>query len=58
MKALCHQHICKMYQVIETDTKFFMILEVSMLRNNAEYFLDLKIRKNRHMIGLVTDAFN
>uniref|UniRef100_K1Q7Q7 non-specific serine/threonine protein kinase n=1 Tax=Magallana gigas TaxID=29159 RepID=K1Q7Q7_MAGGI len=27
MKDLCHQHICKLYQVIETETKFFMILE-------------------------------
>ncbi|KAJ8318106.1 hypothetical protein KUTeg_003197 [Tegillarca granosa] len=22
MKALCHQHICKMFQVIETDERF------------------------------------
>jgi serine/threonine protein kinase len=28
MKDLAHQHICKLYQVIETDEKFFMILEV------------------------------
>ncbi|XP_069123059.1 maternal embryonic leucine zipper kinase-like isoform X1 [Argopecten irradians] len=27
MKVLCHQHICKLFQVIETDTKFFMVLE-------------------------------
>ncbi|KAJ8321494.1 hypothetical protein KUTeg_000955 [Tegillarca granosa] len=27
MKALCHQHICKMFQVIETDERFYMILE-------------------------------
>ncbi|KAL5018480.1 hypothetical protein ScPMuIL_004202, partial [Solemya velum] len=27
MKHLCHQHICKLYQIIETDTKFYMILE-------------------------------
>ncbi|XP_048762570.1 maternal embryonic leucine zipper kinase-like isoform X3 [Ostrea edulis] len=27
MKDLCHQHICKLFQVIETETKFFMILE-------------------------------
>ncbi|KAH9490045.1 hypothetical protein Btru_035507, partial [Bulinus truncatus] len=27
MKKLCHQHICKLFQVIETDTKFFLILE-------------------------------
>ncbi|KAL3877262.1 hypothetical protein ACJMK2_034995 [Sinanodonta woodiana] len=27
MKELCHQHICKLYQVIETEDRFFMILE-------------------------------
>ncbi|XP_076041432.1 maternal embryonic leucine zipper kinase-like isoform X2 [Oratosquilla oratoria] len=27
MKQLSHQHICKLYQVIETDTKIFMVLE-------------------------------
>lgn len=27
MRELCHQHICKLYQVIETPDKFFMILE-------------------------------
>ncbi|CAL1543178.1 unnamed protein product [Lymnaea stagnalis] len=27
MKELCHQHICKLFQVIETDTRFFLILE-------------------------------
>lgn len=29
MKVLMHQNICKLYQVIETKDKFFMILEVS-----------------------------
>lgn len=29
MKDLSHQHICKLYQVIETEDKFFMVLEVS-----------------------------
>jgi len=29
MKVLMHQNICKLYQVIETEDKFFMILEVS-----------------------------
>ncbi len=28
MKILCHQHICKLYQVIETEERFFMVLEV------------------------------
>ncbi|XP_052814411.1 maternal embryonic leucine zipper kinase-like isoform X1 [Mya arenaria] len=27
MKELCHQHICKLYQVIETTDRFYMILE-------------------------------
>ncbi|KAL7636620.1 UNVERIFIED_CONTAM: hypothetical protein RMT77_013397 [Armadillidium vulgare] len=27
MKHLSHQHICKLYQVIETDAKIFMVLE-------------------------------
>ncbi|KAK2180773.1 hypothetical protein NP493_426g00015 [Ridgeia piscesae] len=27
MKELNHQHICKLYQVIETDEKFFMVIE-------------------------------
>ena len=31
MKDLCHQHICKLYQVIETEEKFFLVLEVSKL---------------------------
>lgn len=29
MKDLHHQHICKLFQVIETDNRFFLILEVS-----------------------------
>ncbi|KAK3091988.1 hypothetical protein FSP39_024284 [Pinctada imbricata] len=27
MKNLWHQHICKLFQVIETETKFYMVLE-------------------------------
>ncbi|KAI4498062.1 hypothetical protein M0802_006886 [Mischocyttarus mexicanus] len=27
LKTLLHQHICKLYQVIETDTYYFMIIE-------------------------------
>lgn len=29
LKELCHQNICKLYQVIETEEKFFLVLEVS-----------------------------
>jgi hypothetical protein len=28
MQDLCHQHICKLYQVIETTDRFYMVLEV------------------------------
>ena len=28
MKDLTHQHICKLYQVVETEDKFYMVLEV------------------------------
>lgn len=27
MKSLIHPHICKLYQVMETDTHFFMVME-------------------------------
>ncbi|CAH1794040.1 unnamed protein product, partial [Owenia fusiformis] len=27
MKEMNHQHICRLYQVVETDDKFFMVLE-------------------------------
>ncbi|XP_067671947.1 maternal embryonic leucine zipper kinase-like isoform X1 [Haliotis asinina] len=27
MKELCHQHICKLFQVVETEDRFYMILE-------------------------------
>lgn len=27
MKSLSHQNVCKLFQVIETDAKIFMILE-------------------------------
>lgn len=28
MKDLRHQHICQLYQVIETDEYYFLVLEV------------------------------
>lgn len=31
MKDLRHQHICQLYQVIETDEYYFLVLEVSSL---------------------------
>ena len=39
MKQLTQNHICKMYQVIETDTKFFMILEVRYLKKTMYSYL-------------------
>lgn len=27
LKTLLHQHICRLYQVIETESHYFMILE-------------------------------
>lgn len=29
MKNLSHQHVCRLYHVIETSTQIFMVLEVS-----------------------------
>lgn len=29
MKSLSHQHVCRLYHVIETSTQIFMVLEVS-----------------------------
>jgi hypothetical protein len=31
MKDLRHQHICQLYQVIETDEYYFLVLEVFFL---------------------------
>ncbi|UYV69783.1 MELK [Cordylochernes scorpioides] len=28
LKDLCHQHVCRLFQVIETELKYFLILEV------------------------------
>jgi hypothetical protein len=28
MKELCHQNICQLYEVVETEAEIFMILEV------------------------------
>jgi hypothetical protein len=39
MKELRHQHICQLMQVIETDEKIFMILEVGFLYFGILIFL-------------------
>jgi len=28
LKQLSHQHVCKLYQIYETEQKFYMVLEV------------------------------
>lgn len=43
LKSLSHQHICKLYQVIETDTHFFIIVEYC---SGGELF-DHIVEKNR-----------
>ncbi|XP_067935041.1 maternal embryonic leucine zipper kinase-like isoform X2 [Watersipora subatra] len=43
MKELCHQHICKLYEVIETADKFFLVLEYCP---NGELF-DYIVSKDR-----------
>ena len=37
MKVLCHQNICKLLQVLETDTKIYMVsvLHCSILGDRA-----------------------
>lgn len=30
MKDLRHQHICQLYQVIETEEHYFLVLEVTL----------------------------
>lgn len=32
MKNLSHQHVCRLYHVIETSTQIFMVLEVTPLQ--------------------------
>ena len=33
MKVLCHQNICQLYEVLETEEEIYMILEVVTLYN-------------------------
>ena len=30
LKQLSHQHVCKLYQIYETEHKFYMVLEVRL----------------------------
>ncbi|XP_046492633.1 maternal embryonic leucine zipper kinase [Neodiprion pinetum] len=43
LKTLAHQHVCKLYQVIETDSHYFMIIEYC---SGGELF-DHIVEKNR-----------
>jgi len=36
LKDLTHQNICKLYQFIETEDTFFMILEVYICSNTSQ----------------------
>lgn len=40
MKNLSHQHICRLYHVIETSKKIFMVLEV---RNGVSAMLEVTV---------------
>ncbi|TMS39822.1 hypothetical protein L596_006293 [Steinernema carpocapsae] len=43
LKKLCHQHICRLYQYIETEHKFYVVMEYC---SGGELF-DYIVRKNR-----------
>uniref|UniRef100_A0A1I8A8Q2 non-specific serine/threonine protein kinase n=1 Tax=Steinernema glaseri TaxID=37863 RepID=A0A1I8A8Q2_9BILA len=43
LKTLCHQNICRLYQYIETDTKFYVVMEYC---SGGELF-DYIVKKNR-----------
>lgn len=36
MKELVHQNICRLYQVIETSDRFFLILEVCKMTSRVK----------------------
>jgi len=40
MKVLCHQNICKLFQVLETDTKIYMVLEYCPGGELFDYIVD------------------
>jgi len=35
MKNLSHQHVCRLYHVIETSSKIYMVLEVCFAERNS-----------------------
>ena len=45
MKVLCHQNICKLLQVLETDTKIYMVRELLLKINvfNVTIFLGIGV---------------
>lgn len=45
MKNLSHQHICRLYHVIETSTQIFMVMEVNG-QMFAKYDLQLRFGDN------------
>lgn len=38
MKDLRHQHICQLYEVIETDEYYFLVLEVDVPISHTTLF--------------------
>ena len=47
MQELCHQHICKLYQVIETVDRFYMVLEVSLASLPLPGMMRRRVRESR-----------
>jgi len=44
LKQLSHQHVCKLYQIYETDHKFYMVLEVVIcLQFSQHMFPDVDV---------------
>ena len=45
MKHLCHQHICQLYEVVETDDEIHMVMEVSVIWTNVFSFFSKMLDK-------------
>ena len=53
MKVLCHQNICKLLQVLETDTKIYMVGSFFIIiSNNVEYVKSSKNLLNTYYFYL------
>lgn len=59
LKDLCHQHICKLYQVIETDTTIYIVLEYCSGGELFDYIVDserLSEEEARHFFRQIVSA--